>query len=185
LAPPAVSVGPTLVPPRPPSVSLEPIDATRFALRATVSEEFAADLTAVRDPLSHQVPSGSLAEVLHHCIRATLAACEKRRHGAGHAAPVLAATTTDRRDIPVAIRNAVWIRDNSCCAYVSRTGHRCSATWQLQIHHIVPYVANHTVSVDGLSLRCRRHNVYEAIRDLGAETVASAIARKQSQGELF
>ncbi len=52
-------------------------------MRVTVSGDFKRDLEAVKNALSHKLPGASLEQVLHECLRVTLAACEKRRRGAG------------------------------------------------------------------------------------------------------
>jgi hypothetical protein len=62
---------------------LQPISTERHVLRVTVGAAFVADLTAVREALSHQLPGGGLEEVLHECIRSTLRSIERRRCGAG------------------------------------------------------------------------------------------------------
>ncbi len=62
---------------------LEPIAPERHVLRVTVGPDFVADLEAVRQALSHKLPAGGLEEVLHECLRVTLAQVERRRFGVG------------------------------------------------------------------------------------------------------
>ena len=56
----------------------------------------------------------------------------------------------------------MWTRDRGQCAFVSATGRRCSERNFLEIHHIQPYALEGPATVGNLSLRCRRHNQYEA-----------------------
>ena len=61
---------------------MDPITEDLRLLRVTVGKEFADDLARVK-ALSHQIPDGNLAKVLHACLKQTLAAVEKRRKGSG------------------------------------------------------------------------------------------------------
>jgi hypothetical protein len=66
------------------------------------------------------------------------------------------------RHIPNAVRRAVWYRDAGQCAFVARTGKRCTERTFLELHHIQPYALDGPATVGNISLRCRRHNQYEA-----------------------
>jgi 5-methylcytosine-specific restriction endonuclease McrA len=66
------------------------------------------------------------------------------------------------RDTPRAVRRAVWRRDAGQCAFVSSTGRRCSERTFLEFHHVHPYAKQGPATVANISLRCRRHNQYEA-----------------------
>src|SRR5438067_1518181 len=145
---------------------LEPISEQLRVLRVTVGADFAKDLDAVRAALSHKIPDGDLAALLHECLRVTLAAATKRRRGSGRArADVLAPTDSTSRYVPAAIRDAVWRRDDARCAFVAADGRRCDSTHQLELHHLVPFARGGAATVDGLALRCKAHNLHEARRD--------------------
>jgi hypothetical protein len=68
------------------------------------------------------------------------------------------------RHIPNAVKRAVWYRDAGQCAFVARTGERCTERTFLELHHIQPYAMDGPATVGNISLRCRRHNQYEAER---------------------
>jgi hypothetical protein len=78
------------------------------------------------------------------------------------------------RHVPNHVKRAVWWRDRAQCAFVSATGHRCTQRAFLEIHHIHPYALGGPPTVGNLSLRCRRHNAYEAEVVFGARRVAAA-----------
>ena len=82
------------------------------------------------------------------------------------AAPVNTDATRQRpkpsRHVPNPVKRAVWWRDRGQCAFVAETGHRCTQRAFLEIHHIQPYALYGPAAVGNLSLRCRRHNAYEA-----------------------
>ena len=45
---------------------------------------------------------------------------------------------------------------------MSPTGRRCTESAFLEYHHIQPYAKHGPATVANISLRCRRHNQYEA-----------------------
>jgi len=80
---------------------------------------------------------------------------------------------TRSRHVPSAIKRAVWFRDRAQCAFVADTGHRCTERSFLELHHIHPYALDGPSTVGNISLRCRRHNQYEAELAFGRRYVAS------------
>ena len=66
------------------------------------------------------------------------------------------------RHVPREVKRAVYRRDAGQCAFVSPTGHRCAERTFLEFHHIQPYALQGPATVDNISLRCWRHNQYEA-----------------------
>ena len=66
------------------------------------------------------------------------------------------------RDIPANVQRAASQRDGDQCAFVSKNGRRCTERAFLEFHHIVPYALGGQATVENISLRCRRHNQYEA-----------------------
>src|SRR5688500_18597326 len=71
------------------------------------------------------------------------------------------------RAIPRAVQRAVWERDGGRCALVSRSGHRCTERTYLEFHHRVPHAHGGLATVENISIRCSRHNKYEAELDFG------------------
>jgi hypothetical protein len=70
--------------------------------------------------------------------------------------------TVRSRHIPREVQRAVWRRDNGQCAFVSSIGRRCTERTFLEFHHIGPYAMLGPPTVANISLRCTRHNQYEA-----------------------
>lgn len=66
------------------------------------------------------------------------------------------------RHISSAVRTAVWKRDAAQCAFVTSSGSRCSERSYLEFHHVQPFARLGPPTVANISLRCRRHNQYEA-----------------------
>jgi 5-methylcytosine-specific restriction endonuclease McrA len=87
-------------------------------------------------------------------------------------------TIPNSRDIPDDVKRASWRHDGGQCAFVSADGHRCSERTFLEFHHVIPYAKGGSATIDNISLRCRRHNQYEAELVFGARPPAS---RKREQ----
>jgi 5-methylcytosine-specific restriction endonuclease McrA len=71
------------------------------------------------------------------------------------------------RHIPRAVQRGVCQLDGDQCAFVSKDGRRCTETTFLEFHHRVPHAYGGAATIDNISLRCRRHNQYEAEVDFG------------------
>ena len=65
------------------------------------------------------------------------------------------------RHIPSEVKRAVWQRDQGRCAFVSKSGKRCSERGRIEYHHVVPFAWGGESSVQNIQLRCRTHNAYE------------------------
>jgi hypothetical protein len=162
----------------------------RYPLRLSVYKSTREKLRYAQALLSHAVPDGDVAEVLDRALDALIAQLEKRKFGGsprpraprekgangngpnGHGANGSGATTTagpsaSGRYIPAHVRRAVWKRDQGRCTFVSASGHRCGARRFLEFDHIVPLARGGEATVDGMRLRCRAHNQYEAERAFG------------------
>jgi len=163
--------------------TLEPIAPERHVLRVTVSDQFKADLEAVRAALSHQMPGASLEALLHQCVRVTLKACAKRRRGSGKRSLPRAEPRPRSRYVPATVRDAVWERDAGQCAFVGTTGRRCASRHQLELHHIDPFGKGGPATADNLTLRCRAHNRLAAEADYGREQVDAKIRKPRGARE--
>jgi 5-methylcytosine-specific restriction endonuclease McrA len=165
---------------RPPAARLHPIAPQQHVLRVTVSAEFVADLEAARRALSHKLPGGELAEVLHEGLRAILTKADRRRRGAGKTSSP-STPPPGSRYVPAAVRGEVWRRDDGQCAFIGTTGHRCTSRHQLELHHLHPFALGGPPLAANLSLRCRAHNLHAAEQDYGREHIAAKVAARQAR----
>ena len=95
--------------------------------------------------------------------------------GSATPAPEYAAARrrTTTRQVPAAIRRAVWVRDQGRCQFVdAATGTRCGSRYQLQLDHLQPWACGGDHDETNLQLACSRHNRYRARRTFGARTRA-------------
>lgn len=87
-------------------------------------------------------------------------------------------TTIDRPScrISAPIRREVFLRDRGCCTYQDPvTGRVCGSRFQVQPDHIRPVALGGSSEPDNLQLRCKSHNLWEAISKLGKQTMAPFI----------
>src|SRR5262249_18235753 len=94
---------------------------------------------------------------------------EKKKFAATHKPRATRAGGARSRWIPAPVRRAVWERDGGQCTFVSESGHRCSARRFLEFDHVHPFARGGKASIEGIRLRCRAHNQYEAERTFGTE----------------
>jgi 5-methylcytosine-specific restriction endonuclease McrA len=160
-----------------PAATLLPIAPERHVLRVTVSATFVADLGAVRQALSHKLPGAGLEEVLHECLRITLARVQRRRRGSGKNTSAKTPPPGSRY-VPAAVRHEVWTRDGGQCAFVGTTGRRCASRHQLELHHVDPFARGGLPTTANLTLRCRAHNRHEAEQDFGRQHIARKSAAR-------
>lgn len=66
------------------------------------------------------------------------------------------------RHIPAEVRRAVIERDGERCTFVDDRGKRCPEKRRLEFDHAEGFARTGRHTVDGLRLRCRPHNQWEA-----------------------
>jgi hypothetical protein len=76
--------------------------------------------------------------------------------------PALRTPIIEPRNVASAVKRAVWQRDDGQCAYVAPTGRRCAERAFVEFHHVEAHARRGQGTVENISLRCRRHNQYEA-----------------------
>jgi hypothetical protein len=116
--------------------------------------------------LSHAIPSGDISQVLDRALDLLTEQVEKRRFGTG-SGPRQRRTAGRTGYVPANVRHAVWNRDLGRCTFVGANGHRCNSEGFLEFDHVDPRHREDTAN--GLRLRCRAHNQYEAERVFGTE----------------
>jgi 5-methylcytosine-specific restriction endonuclease McrA len=144
----------------------------RFLLRVTIPECTHEKLRQAQALLSHALPSGDPAQVLDRALDALIAELEKRKLGATSGRPRKVRSSLRKRHIPARVRRAVWERDQGQCTFVGSSGHRCKTRKFLEFDHVNPAARGGAATVDGVRLRCRAHNQYEAERIFGAGFMA-------------
>ena len=168
---------PPICTPPPPVATRRPIIETtspeRYRVQFTIGKESHDKLRRVQALLRREIPDGDPAVIFDRALSLLLEKVEKAKMGAAAKprAPRPIRPGTDwqvrtpilaPRDIPRHVQRAVGRRDAGQCAFVAPDGHRCTERTFLEFHHIRPYARGGLATVENISLRCRRHNQYEA-----------------------
>jgi hypothetical protein len=173
IAPPAPPppIAPPLVSTRRPII--ETTSPERYRVQFTIGKESHDKLRRVQALLRREIPDGDPAAIFDRALSLLLEKVERAKVGAAAKprtprpirpgtdwqvrTPILAP-----RDIPRHVQRAAWRRDGGQCGFVAPDGHRCTERTFLEFHHIRPYGLGGLATVENISLRCRRHNQYEA-----------------------
>ncbi|HEU0092329.1 MAG TPA: HNH endonuclease, partial [Vicinamibacteria bacterium] len=176
--PPPPVTRPPVVPTRRPII--ETTSPERHRVQFTIGKESHEKLRRVQALLRREIPNGDPGAIFDRALTLLLEKVERTKLGAAKKPrPGAIRPGTDRqlrtpvvptRDIPRQVQRAVCQRDGGQCGFVSRDGHRCTERTFLEFHHIVPYAKGGLATVENISLRCRRHNQYEAELVFGARS---------------
>jgi 5-methylcytosine-specific restriction endonuclease McrA len=140
----------------------------RFLIQLTVSKSTHEKLRHAQALLSHAIPTGNVAQVLDRALDTLIVALEKQKLGAKTSPQRHSHPSARRRYVPAQVRRAVWERDQGQCTFAAPSGKRCTARKFLEFDHVEPVALGGGTSVEGLRLRCRAHNQYEAERIFGS-----------------
>jgi 5-methylcytosine-specific restriction endonuclease McrA len=143
----------------------------QWSLRATIDRACKDDLETLSMLLSHKVPRGDLAAVLHEAIRCGIEKHGKRKGAVkpGRKVAPKAAPSKDPAAIPAEVRRQVWERDGGRCAWTGPDGKRCGSRWQLEVDHVDPVARGGTSALGAVRVLCRMHNLLYAEQVYGRE----------------
>jgi hypothetical protein len=173
-SPQAVAPNPALLLPMPPPRRpvIETTSPERYRVQFTVGKETHDKLRRLQDLLRREIPDGDPGAIFDRAVTLLLERVESRKLGAAvkpRRSPSIRPGTdrsdggeSESRDIPRYVKRAVSKRDGGQCGFIGPGGHRCPERTFLEYHHIVPYALGGRATIDNISLRCRRHNQYEA-----------------------
>jgi len=148
-----------------------------FLAHIPMREATREKLRRAQDLLAHTVASADLGEVLDRALDALLDKLETRKNGAAKHPRPGRAVSPGSRAIPAAVRRAVWARDRGRCTFTSSSGRRCDARRGLEYDHVVPFALGGPSTVEGVRLRCRAHNQYDAEQVFGVAFMESKRAQ--------
>jgi hypothetical protein len=173
VAPPAPPppIAPPFVPTRRPII--ETTSPERYRVQFTIGKDSHDKLRRVQALLRREIPDGDPGAIFDRALSLLLDKVEKAKVGAAAKprAPRPIRPGTDwqlrtpivpSRDVPREVQRAAWRRDRGQCGFVAPDGHRCTERAFLEFHHIRAYALGGLATVENISLRCRRHNQYEA-----------------------
>jgi 5-methylcytosine-specific restriction endonuclease McrA len=149
-------------PPAPRRPAVEPLAADRYGVHFTVSKATREKLRRAQDLLRRQIPDGDLGTIVDQALDLLIERAEKKAFSSTKRPRASRGTKPQSRTIPAAVERAVWERDGGRCAFIGRTGRRCSETSRLEFHHRHPHGHGGEATVENIALFCRAHNDYEA-----------------------
>jgi hypothetical protein len=139
-----------------------PLSPDRYRYQLTLGGVTVEKLRLAKDMLRHALPSGDDEAILDRALTLLLIDLARKKFGPEEPGRSCRSAAADARHVRVAVRRAVWVRDLGRCAFVGADGHRCGERAFVEFHHVRPYAAGGQATVDGIELRCREHNAYEA-----------------------
>ena len=145
----------------------------RYRVQFTIGHETHEKLRRLQALLRREIPDGDPGAIVDRALTVLLDKVEKTKLGGADKPrpnrPIRPRTDKDvrktgppSRHVPREVKRAVWRRDAGQCAFVSSTGRRCTERTFVEFHHIQAYANQGPATVANISLRCWRHNQYEA-----------------------
>ena len=168
---PTVVVPPCASPslPRPVIAALAP---ERYRIQFTMGAETHEKLRLAQDLLRREIPDGDPAVIFDRALTLLLEDTARRKLGAA-SKPRPGRSRPGSRHIPAEVKRRVWVRDRGQCAFVAKSGRRCTERAYLEFHHVEPYAVGGETNARNISLRCRSHNVYEAELAFGSDVITA------------
>ncbi|MBI3998027.1 MAG: hypothetical protein HY355_03260 [Armatimonadetes bacterium] len=158
---------PAITPPRAHPAVIAPLAPQRYRVQFTASADTYEKLRRAQALLRHQIPDGDLGQIVDRALTALLQDLARQKFAATDHPRGSRSPGPGSRHIPAEVKRAVWLRDGGRCAFVGRTGRRCTEQGFLEFHHVTPYAAGGEPTAENIQLRCRAHNGYEAELDFG------------------
>jgi HNH endonuclease len=144
----------------------------------TAEEETMQKLDRIRSLASHRLAmNASLGQLIdfmadYFLKREDPIQRQKRREERVGNTKAPTAASDNARQIPAAVRDQVFARDQRC-TYVGPDGKRCNSTHVLQVDHINPVARRGAAVIGNLRLLCAEHNRLEAQRLMGRSKPSS------------
>jgi hypothetical protein len=168
---------------------VETTSPDRYRVQFTIGKESHDKLRRLQALLRREVPDGDPGAIFDRALALLLEKVEKTKLAAAPKPqpPRSIRPGTDRqsggsdldsRHVPNDVKRGVVRRDGGQCAFVSDDGHRCTERTFLEFHHVTPYAQGGRATVENISLRCRRHNQYEAEVVFGSRGVSNRERRQ-------
>jgi hypothetical protein len=140
----------------------------RYRVQFTIGQDTHEKLRRVQALLRREIPDGDPGKIFDRALTLLLEKVEKAKLGAAvrprPCPPIRPGTDNSARsrNVPRAVKRVAWKDDGGQCGFVSPTGRRCSERTFLEFHHVQPHARQGPATIANISLRCWRHNQYEA-----------------------
>jgi len=140
----------------------------RYRVQFTIGQDTHEKLQRVQALLRREIPDADPGKIFDRALTLLLEKVEKTKLGAAarpRPCPPIRPGTDDSarsRNVPRAVKRVAWKGDGGQCGFVSATGRKCSERTFLEFHHRQPHARQGPATIANISLRCWRHNQYEA-----------------------
>jgi hypothetical protein len=142
----------------------EPVEE-RVTVRTSLGAGDFEAFERARAIISRKHPGATVEDALNELVEFFL------KHKAPRQRKPARPNTTRTRHIPNATRDQVMLRDEQRCTFVSKAGHRCRFTHNLQIDHIKPFALGGSHDAQNLRVLCAAHNRHVARKVFGNRAV--------------
>ena len=167
----------------------EPKETVRVRISYVADDTLIQSMNKVKSFLAHKYPNARLEEIEAEVYQFYLEAHDpqkketKKKPKKGSPTQKMG-LVRHTRYIPVAVKRAVWKRDEGCCSHRYENGTRCRSTYKLQFDHIVLFRdGGRSDSMENLRLLCAVHNQFEADRKIGKATMDRIRHKSLPKGE--
>jgi hypothetical protein len=145
-----------------PKPAIQPLAPERYRVQFTIDKETNDRVRRLQEMMRREIPSGDVGVLFGKAIALLLEQAEKKAFAATARPRAARGTRAGSRTIPAHVQRAVWARDAGRCAFVGRSGMRCSERAFLEFHHTTPHGHEGDTTAKNIALRCRAHNAYES-----------------------
>ena len=161
-----------------------------YALRTQLDAQTHADLLQLQNLVGREIDARDLSGVIAYAIKTCLAVAQKKRgllepQKPAKVVAVKSPATPSGRGLPVAVRRAVYERDQAACTFVGTDGVQCGSRQFIEFHHCQAFALGGAHSVENITLRCRTHNLEDAVRDFGLARMARFAPHLKTRVSLF
>lgn len=158
---------PAVIRPRSAPPVVVPLAPERYKIQMTITHDTHDKLRRAQDLLRHVVPNGDPAAIFDRALTLLVNDLERRKLAHVERPRKASLTNIHGRNVPAAVKRAVWARDGAQCAFVGTEG-RCTERGFLEFHHVIPFADGGPTTAENLQLRCRAHNAYESKAHFGS-----------------
>src|SRR5947209_8702159 len=136
-----------------PVILVRPTAPERYRVQFTIGEATHEKLRRLQALLRREIPDGDPGAIFDRAVTLLLEHVENKKLGITarprpRPRPLIRRETDNEdirtppppsRDVPRAVKRAVWKRDGGRCAFVSADGHQCTERQFLDFHHVQAY----------------------------------------------
>jgi len=153
---------------------IETTSPDRYRVQFTIGKETHEKLRRLQALLRREIPTGDPSVIFDRAVTLLLEKVEKTKLGATTKPRSIRPGTDKRhsRHVPNQSKRVAWRHDAARCAFVAPNGLRCEERVFLEFHHVEAYALGGPATPDNISLRCRRHNQYEAEQVFGPRAIS-------------